>query len=177
MGGIDGEETCRKIRETDSQMYIVFTTSLLEYAITGYELNVNDFILKPMTEESFKKVINRAYDILKEENTVFNIKSQGKVLPFDSIHYIVAFGRKLLIVTDEESYEIYGNITQEEEQLKKYGFMRVHRSYLVNLASIDQILSQSIWLKNKKEIPISRRKYKMIYHAYTDILFGKYQSK
>lgn len=177
MEGLGGEETCRQIREKDSSMYIVFTTSLMEYAIVGYELSINDFLLKPMTEESFQKVFNRAMVTLTEDKNVFSIKSQGKILPFSSIYYIEALGRKLRIVTEEGTYEIYGNITQEEEQLQKYGFMRVHRSYLVNISTIDQILTQSIWLKNKKEIPISRRKYKEIYDSYTDLLFGKYQEK
>lgn len=66
MKEIDGEETCRRVREIDKSMYIIFTTSLMEYAVIGYQLQINDFLLKPMTEDSFKKAFLKA------------IKSMGK---------------------------------------------------------------------------------------------------
>lgn len=70
---------------------------------------------------------------------------------------------------------MYGTLVQEEDKLKKYHFMKVHRAYLVNLTLIDRILSNSIVLKNKMEIPISRKRHKIVYDAYMDAVFNKYQ--
>ena len=80
-------------KRKNSSMYIVFTTSLMEYAILGYELSINNFLLKPMTEESFRKVLNRAIKALTEDKNVFSIKSQGKISPFNSIYYIEVLDR------------------------------------------------------------------------------------
>lgn len=175
MKEVDGEETCRRIREIDQDMYIIFTTSLMEYAVIGYQLQINDFLLKPMTEDSFKKAFTKAIESIGKEKEVFRIKGQGKVLPFNKIFYIETLGRKLYIVTEDETLEMYGTLVQEEDKLKKYNFMKVHRAYLVNLNLIDRVLSRSIILKNNMEIPISRKKYKLIYDAYMDAVFNKYQ--
>lgn len=177
MPGIDGIETTRRIRENNNKLYIIFMTSLMEYAMEGYQLSVNDFILKPMTAESFERAFERAKEALSGNIPILNIKTKnmGKSLPFDSILYIEAFGRKLEIVTRDGSYEIYGSLGDEEEQLTKFDFMRVHRSYLVNLNAIDQVFNRGLIMCNQDEIPVSKKRHQEVYDAYTELQFKKYK--
>lgn len=177
MEGLDGVETCRQIRQKDQKMKIIFMTSLLEYAIAGYELNVNDFLLKPITKENFRKVFARiCKDTPKPEQTIYSIQSKGmrKALPPGNIQYIESYGRKLEIHEEHGSNEIYGNITKEEERLKDYGFTRIHRSYLVNLNAVDSILPTQLRLKTGTILPVSRSRYKKVYDAYTNAMIDKH---
>ena len=65
---IDGLSAVRKIREIDDKVLIIFVTSLAQYAIKGYEVNAFDFILKPVSYNSFVLKLNRVLDHFKKNN-------------------------------------------------------------------------------------------------------------
>jgi two-component system LytT family response regulator len=135
---------------------IIFTTAYDQYALEGYDLDVTDYLLKPISFERFVKAVDKVYDKLsaKQPKTVispepgsfspkndfFFVKTEFRLqkVDFADIIYIEGMGDYLRIVTKKERIMTLQNFKNMEEILPSDTFVRVHRSYIV---SIDKILS------------------------------------
>lgn len=162
------KEICKELRLVNSDIYIIVMTYNSSYAIKGYELKVNDFLLKPIKEKTLYNIYKRAFSLLEHRRIILKTKEGKEIVNLRDIAYIESFGRKLIIGTINKSYEVYGKLSEKEKELKKFGFIRVHRSYIVNQYFADHISKGFLILKNKKEIPISRNKYKILKDLYTN---------
>jgi DNA-binding LytR/AlgR family response regulator len=156
----------------------IFTTAYTEYAIKGYELSVLDYLVKPISFERFFQAVNRALDYLSQIQP--NLKSNGSTdqnqairyapspdfifvksdykihkIYYDDIDYVEAYGEYILIYTGKEKIMTLVSLGKMQEVLPYPGFMRVHRSFIINFSKIDSIHGNSIHLKGK-EIPISK---------------------
>ncbi len=144
---------------------IVFTTAHKEYAFDAFEYDVVDFLKKPVTQtrlaQAIQKVISRKQQLdavaLASEAKEIYIKEDGKLirLPFDKILYFKNVGDYIRVITSEGKYIIYGSIKSLDERLNHPRFLKVHRSYIVNLDKIKDIQESTIIIDNSM-IPISR---------------------
>lgn len=176
MKKVDGIETAKKIREYDTKVFIILTTSLIEYAIKGYRVKANDFIEKPLKYTDFCTAFKRAIKEIKymvERVYVVENREERVVIDVDHIYYIESFGRKVMVKTTDGIYEHYRNISDEEKKLKELGFVRTHRTYLVNMKNIYKIKASEILMKNKETIPISPRKRKIVWDEFTNFIIGE----
>lgn len=153
---------------------VIFTTAYEDYALKGYELDVVDYLLKPITFERFLKAVLKARERLqkkkdesssaitagneseKEEDYIF-IRSGGhlKRVEFKSIMYIEGMSDYLKIHTDKERIMTLMNFQTMLGLLPSRRFVRIHRSYIINLERIDSIESKSVIIGNK-HIPVSK---------------------
>ena len=154
--------------------YIVLTTAHREYALEGYELNITDYLLKPISFERFMKSIAKIY-ALEQKQVITTSKSQPteftvttskpfvyvksdrqfvKVL-LEEILYIESIKNHVIIITEKEKITTLQNISQMEEKLPQQYFIRSHRSYIVNLDKIEQFSNSHISIKDKY-LPIGR---------------------
>ena len=165
---LNGIETAEIIRSYDNKVSIIIITFLIEYAVIGYSVKANDFILKPIDKNKFNLVFNR---IIKEINNkylyIIEKRDEKIILDLKEIYYIESFGRKIVVHTKNKSYECCNSISKEEKKLKSNGFIRTHRSYLVNMKKIYRIKNTEILLDNNTSIPLSQKKYKNIYDEFT----------
>lgn len=142
---------------------IIITTAYSEYAMDGYEYSVCDYLLKPISYERFLKSINKAVQLLQktdsnqpekvvqEERTHFFVKEDGmdKKIDFDEILYIQAFGNYLKIFTKTTKTIITRlTLTEIEAQLPTALFLRIHKSYIVALKSIDKIQDNQVYISS-----------------------------
>ena len=91
------------------------------------------------------------------------MKGMCKLLSLGEILYLESFGRKLVIRTRGERYEIYGSIEKEERRLSSRGFVRIHRSYLLNLQAADGLQGNQVLLCNGELLPLSRLRRKKLH--------------
>lgn len=169
---------------------IVFVTAHNKYAIEAFEYSAVDYVLKPIDEKRFLKTIQKLKDEMKtssnealnnvkallEKHLVVEHKKQKITLEKDGKLYVLCLSEIVFIETDDRNTKVFskrGEFTTSfsmgdwEERLSEYGFFRPHRSFLINLDEIDEIV---LWFNNSfqvkmrgykdKNIPISRNKMK-----------------
>lgn len=127
---------------------VILITARPEYAVTAFEYNVVDFLVKPVKEERFLKAIYRAKEIfdsnikmLETNKEYFFIreKNVSSKLVISDILYIQALGGYVTIYTAAKKYTLHYTLTAIEKELPPSKFMRVHRSYIVALDKIDTV--------------------------------------
>lgn len=166
MPGLNGLEFIRSLTE---QPLVVFTTAYSEYAIEGYKLDAVDYLLKPFGMNDFQRAANKVkkqYDLLASEqleiisetDDILFLKSDYKIIKIDiqQIRYIEGMGEYLRIYTEKESKPFITllSIKKLEEHLPKRCFIRIHRSYIVNINKIKEIARLRIIMDKNTYLPI-----------------------
>ena len=141
---------------------IILTSSKTDYAFDAFQYNVADYLKKPFTynrfQESVSKVTEKDVSIktdVKHED-IF-IKSEGKFtrLNYRDILYIESVGDYVKYITASKQYLTHSTLKAVEEKMNREHFMKVHRSYIVNLHKIKDIQDYSLVIEGKV-IPISK---------------------
>lgn len=150
MPGMTGLELIESI-SLDAQVILV--TSKEKYAVPAFDLNVTDFIVKPVDYPRFLKAVNKALEKIKvedEQQEVVPGKLFVKVdhqlvgLDIENIQMVEAMADYVRIYTDKKRYTVYSSMKGIVAKLPPKQFMRVHRSYIVNLRCIDTIEDNTI---------------------------------
>ena len=141
---------------------IILITGYSQYALSGYDYGVFDYLLKPISFKRFKISVDRLAETLKEttETRDFffaDIDSQKIKINFNEIIYIEGAGNYIYIVTKDKKMVCYKTMTSIQEILPENKFMRVHKSFIVSFASIQSVRGNEILVEgnnNQKNIPI-----------------------
>jgi DNA-binding LytR/AlgR family response regulator len=150
---------------------VVITTAYPSYALEGFQLNVLDYLLKPVTFERFFKAAAKARDyqrLLIKSNSgtpgtdepdedYFFIKCGSKYekIPFENILYVEGMQNYVNIYTLKGKFVTILSLKNLEENLDQKAFIRVHKSYIVSISKIDGIEGNEIFIQTVR-IPISR---------------------
>ena len=162
MPGMTGLELTKNLSR--NRPLIIFTTSKKEYAVEAFELNVADYIVKPVTVSRFIQAIDRAREIIEsnkedvrmaEDEFIF-IRDSNIVrrLKIDDILYAEAMGDYVKLHTSQKFYAIHTTLKAVEERLPTSKFIRVHRSYIASLQKIDTIQDGALVI-NGKPVPVA----------------------
>ncbi len=141
------------------KMKYILTTAYAEYALEGYEHNVIDYLLKPISFDRFQKSALKAQERFPTNetsaNSYFFVKSSGQQhkINFDEILYIESIKDYVNIKTDNQEYIVLDTLKSLENQLPE-NFARVHKSFIINLDKIEKIDVRNVFLNSGKEIPI-----------------------
>jgi DNA-binding LytR/AlgR family response regulator len=175
MGELSGVQTAERIRETDTQVVIVFTTTSDDYTREGYRLNAYKYLLKPVHAEDVADALDLA--ILKRDKAqgaTISIITEGNtpvVLPHADIVYVEALNRKSVIYTADAEYPTTTTIDALEKLLPSPRFLRSHRSFIVNLDHVEEI-GEDFIMDNGGRAYIAVKNHRKIRHAYDDYLFS-----
>ncbi len=152
------------VRSLSSRPMVIFTTAYSEYAIEGFRVDALDYLLKPISYAAFLRSAEKAqrqYQLLQaaSERTASSIfvRSEYKTLQIDtdSILYIESRSEYVRIVTDGgRPVMSLGSLRSYEEKLPADRFMRIHRSYIVNLSRIVAVERKQVVLPQGHVIPI-----------------------
>ena len=177
MPGFSGIQAAHEIRERNSRAEIVFLTSSPEYAIESYSVRAYYYLLKPATEEKLYPIIDRLMTDFKRPEDSLHIKTQTSVfnLPYGKIEYVEVSAKKLYFyLTDGGKREISGSLADfERALLKRPGFIKVHRSYLVNLQWVLELHQGELVTVTGRRVPVARTAYPQVRTAYTQFLFSE----
>lgn len=161
MNELSGMDTARKIREFDSNLEIIFTTSIIQYVFEAYEVKAYRYLVKPLDYQEVKKQLKLCIKDYLSKHSIVAIESKKEtiVLPIGDILYAEVIRKEVTIYTESKTFTIEISLKRLEKKLVDYGFYRCHHSYLVNLKKINELRDKAIFI-NGDEIPISRSKYK-----------------
>jgi two-component system LytT family response regulator len=140
----------------------IITTMHKEYALDAFEHNIIDYLVKPITLPRFLKAAEKAKEYYSKVNThskdYFFIKKDSvhNRVPIKDVSWIEALGDYVTLYTPTKKYLLHITLKAIEPKLPHDKFIRVHRSYIVNMDCIDTIEETTIYI-NKKPIPIGIR--------------------
>lgn len=141
MSGGGGIELGERLKRTYPDIYVVYQTAFEEYALKAFEVGAIDYLLKPYDLSSIKRSLARITDKKSKEPPRFLSKA-GDVrylLAPSDIYYVKADLSEALFRSKEGFSYYQGKISTLEESLRPYSFMRIHRSYIVNLNKIKEL--------------------------------------
>lgn len=169
MPEMTGIELTRNLSGRDT--IIIFTSSKKEYALEAFELNIADYLLKPVTPARFLQAVSKAQAVIesrkenvqvsKDEFLFVRDSNITRRLKLDDIFYAEAMGDYVKFFTREKTYVIHGTMKAAEERLPKDIFIRVHRSYIIAVGKIDTLQDGGIMI-NGKFIPVADAYRKML---------------
>lgn len=162
LGEINGMDTSRKIRLLDNKVEIIFITSLIEYALEGYEVRAYRYLLKPIKYENLKDNIINCIKEVEIKNKYIIVKEHGNQIKLDinEITYIEVQKENITIHTLIKTYKIKGTMSNFEKDIDCSRFFRCHKSFLVNLAHVKSIKQYVAILETSEEVPVSRYRFK-----------------
>ena len=176
MPGMTGIELTKNLKGKSS--FIIFTTAKSDYAVDAFELNVIDYLVKPIQPARFLKAIDRlkeAFESNKEQVQVRDkefvfIKDNGvlRKVSADDIQYLEAMGDYVKIFTPQKFHIVHSTLKSIEEKLPPLKFMRIHRSYIVALNKID-FIEEGVININGAAIPVADA-YKATLNARLNLL-------
>ena len=157
MPGLDGLEAARVLRQRGEKCLIVFLSSLSEYARKGYEVKAFRYLLKEEADRELGKVMEECMRELGEEEWFsFAQGHQEYRIPIEKILFFESRKRVVLLHTAGESHSFYQKLDVLEAELGERGFLRCHRSYIVQERFVRRWKGNSLWLEDGTEVPVSR---------------------
>ncbi|WP_339882401.1 LytTR family DNA-binding domain-containing protein [Polaribacter vadi] len=143
----------------NSKGQIIFTTAYRDYAVDGFNLNVVDYLLKPISFDRFLEAVQKvsAPEIIENDNDFMFVRADRKMvkIDFNSILYIESLSDYVKIFTTEKTIVIRETISSLQEKLPAKKFIRIHRSFIISFKKIDSYTNEFIEI-NQKALPISR---------------------
>jgi DNA-binding LytR/AlgR family response regulator len=162
MPGMTGIELTRNLQANGP--VIIFTTSKKEYAAEAFELNVADYIVKPITPARFMQAIDKAREILQSNSEQVKLNEDEFIFIRDSnivrrlklsdILYAEAMGDYVKLHTAQKFFAIHATMKEVEQRLPSSKFLRVHRSFIAAIDKIDTIQEGALII-NGKPVPVA----------------------
>lgn len=169
--GINGVETARKIRETDTKTILIFITRHEQYCKEIINVQPFSYIDKPVSKDKLEEAVMRAIDLIDSRGGMIQFASRKKEyrISLREIFYFESDKREILVFCEKKNYSFYRKLDEVEEELKQYSekFLRTNKSFLVNPFYIKEFSYEKIIMYDGKEITISP-KYKKIIRQYYD---------
>lgn len=176
MGGINGMDTARKIRETDDRTIIVFLTSYNEFATEGYEVNAYRYLVKNQPAYVYEKHFKSIFEEYSQKHRCFGLcdRNRQTCIPLNEICFFEVTNKKITLHTVNKTFEYVGKLSDVEERLKNDSlFIKTHKSYIINISQVDMIDKFDILMKNNKKVMLSRNLKKNVIDKYISYMTGR----
>jgi DNA-binding LytR/AlgR family response regulator len=157
MSGIDF------LKQLKNPPLTIFTTAYTEYAFQSYELNAIDYLLKPISANRFLKAIHKAQELLQPNSNTqehipvnqnqFFVRSNGKWIKIDVLNLWLIEGLKdyIRLWINDERITVHSTMKNFEAQLQSFpNFLRVHKSYIVNLNLVSEVDNYTLSIKDQR---------------------------
>ena len=176
----NGITAAKEIRQYDNVVKIIFLTSSAEFAVESYVVGAYFYQLKPIWEDSFFRLTDSVIAECRradQRSLILRCKTGITRVELDKLEYCEVIRRSLLLhKTDGTVLEAAGSMDSLCESLAEHrNFLRIHRSYLVNLEHIQTITPKTLVMSSRAELPIPRGRFNDIKDAYLEHAFQKEQ--
>ena len=178
---------------TTDRPHIVFVTAYDEYALQAFEVHALDYVTKPVRPDRLNTTLNRVHDALTGEDTAgqeplddlrearqdqtlkrlaVHIGKRLRVVPLDEVRWIEADEGFVFAHTDDGRYRTDFTLSELEKRLPPEGFIRTHRSAIVNLSAVYELVPEpagtaTLRLREGTEVPVARRRTEKVEAALT----------
>lgn len=175
MPGFTGMDTAREIRESNEKIPIIFLTTSQEFAVESYRVHAFDYLMKPMDQNALFETLDRAFAMTEstlEKSILVQTAKAVYVLSLSQIEFVEINNRTLSFhLIDGTVKSISGRLSDYEEALLKHPeFLKIHRSYIINMDLMKALNQKSFITLTGKEIPISRNLLPAIQKRYIEHL-------
>lgn len=169
MKQLNGMELARKLRAKNDMLPIIFITGYSDYISEGYDVEALHYLIKPVSDSKLFNVLDKfTQKIAATEQIVLSCDSEIIHISPDNITYIEAKGRKTAVyLSDGKTLNCNMSISRFADMTLQ-GFVRCHRSYLVNLRFLKIVGRTEITLDNGGTVPLSRREYDNVNRAFIE---------
>lgn len=168
MGKLLGIEVAKNLRKLKFNGEIIFLTASSDFAVDSYDVNAGGYILKPISYNKLKKVIDKVTLKLGTNSYCVRQRSNFLLIPYNEIVYIESNNSKCILHRNNgEKYNIYKKLNEIESELNDSRFLRSHQSYLVNMDYIIEAGNQ-FQLSTGDVVLIRQRHVKEIRNQYLD---------
>lgn len=175
MKELDGIQTASQIRTFHSDTQLVFVTAFIDYALEGYKVNAVRYIMKDTLETAILECMDAILQKMRLAQVTFSFMDGEATLYTDNILYVESRGHKSFFhymhpgtansISSQSgvvTYQIYEKLDSIEQRLSDYGFLRIHKSYLVNMKHIRRLSGYIASLDTGEELPIPRQRYQTV---------------
>ena len=161
-------------KDVSKNAKVIFTTAYSEHAVEGFNLNATDYLLKPIAFSRFQLSIEKALDQISipEDNSNYIFLKQGRSLikcKLDEVSYIKGMQEYLYWKTAKGKIVTLGSLTEYAKELAPNNFVRIHRSYIVNLDKIEELATKSVSV-DKQVLPIGASFAKNFRSSYLEFI-------
>jgi len=175
MPGLDGIAAAQEIRAFDTDAKIVFLTTFKEYAYQGYQVKACDYLLKPITSEQLLPILTHFQEEDSRLKKCLCIQDNRSIfrLPLTHLSYLEVNQKKLyFFMTNGEVRQVPGSMSEYEKLLLAHPeFIKIHRSYIVNLDQVSSLSPGGCMMFSGKNLPISRLLYHQVQNRFMAHLF------
>ncbi|TCJ13340.1 response regulator transcription factor [Flaviaesturariibacter flavus] len=162
MPGMTGLELTKNLGHKSP--LIIFTTAKKDYAVEAFELNVVDYLVKPVSPARFLQAVERAQETIAADKEEVKVEAQEfvfvkdngilKRINVDEILYLEAMGDYVKVHTPQKFHVLHATLKSIEEKLSPQKFIRVHRSYIVSMSKID-FIQEGVISIGKASVPVA----------------------
>lgn len=160
MPGLSGEETAEYIIGSEKTLPIIFVTNHDDFVFSSFKYRPFGFLRKRYIDSELEDIIKRLDKYLTEIERCYTFNSHNKLISvrLSDINYIEVYGHEILVHTANAVMPTSKSLSVIEKELSEYGFIRTHKSYIVNTRYIFSVERSSIILSNGENLPVSRTK-------------------
>ena len=157
----NGIDIARNLRQVNSHALLFFVTNYIDYAPAGYEVQAFRYILKRDMRGVLERYLLQALDIVAEDRTVLRLRDKEITvdLPLDEITYLEVLDHYVSIHTASGDFTLNATLSGMECKLEGHGFLRIHKSFLVNMAHIRKFRSRECLLTDGTALAVSEKNY------------------
>jgi DNA-binding LytR/AlgR family response regulator len=147
-------------RSLSDPPYVIFTTAYPEYAVSGFEVNAVDYLVKPFPFDRFLKAMNKMQDLMEPASTgtefiLLQADKKMHKVNFEDILFIEAMGDYVKVHGPGKTLVVHQTLQKLEDQLPASRFFRIHKSYMISLHRIDYIEGNMVVIQ-KNQVPIGQ---------------------
>lgn len=167
----DGIETAMRIRAFQSNTYIVFVTAFIKYVLDGYKVNAVRYIMKDTLDAAIPECMDAILQKMQLRQVSFSFVEGEKRLYTDNLLYVESKKHKTVFYYQEEmlkKFQIYEKLDNIEKILGDYGFLRIHKSYLVNMKHIRKINNYTAEIDTGEVLPVPRIRYQKVKQEFVE---------
>ena len=167
MPGVNGENVAQYINSSKASIPVIFVTNHDDFVFSSFKYRPFGFLRKSHVDSELEEAVIRLDNYLSKSGQCYTFTFQGKLisLPYNKIKYIEAYGHEVVIHTTDTDIRTTRSLSETEKALSSYGFIRVHKSFIVNTRSIFSVERNNIILTDNSSLPVSRTKTEEIKQA------------
>ena len=157
----NGIDIARTLRQVNRHALIFFVTNYIDYAPEGFEVQAFRYILKRDMEEVLERYILQAMETMAEDQEYLRLwdKDQSIDLPLEQISYLEVLDHYVSIHAGGEVYTLGATLSSMESKMEAHSFLRIHKSYLVNMRLIRKFRSRECLLADGTTLAVSEKNY------------------
>jgi len=177
MPGMDGISAAQEIRSFDTDAKLIFLTSSREYAYQSYRVKAYDYLLKPVQSEELTALLRQMQAQEESSRDCLSIQSGRSIfrISFAQLAFLEVNQKHLyFFLADGCVRQLPGSMSEFEDRLLSHpGFVKIHRSYIVNLQHVSALTPKGCVMFGGKNLPVSRFLYHDVQKKYMTYLFNE----